>query len=245
VELVKNNISRREAAQSEPKLVTSVVGLAECLEEALLGKATLESVSHAVGAALAQARAAEQKIAEQLKNLSLLKQIAVTDDLTGLLNRRGLQGEIKRAMLSARRYKEKGVIIYIDLDGFKPINDSYGHAAGDEVLRKIGGLLTDNVRANDYVGRLGGDEFGILLTRTDWNAGLMRAEYFDKLVNSAVVEWQGQMIAVRASFGFKNYGPEDDLDELLKSADKAMYIAKRARAEMGPGMRVEPFRASA
>ncbi|NQU60929.1 MAG: GGDEF domain-containing protein [Rhodospirillales bacterium] len=242
MELVKNNGRSREAAQSQPQLVTSVVGLAECLEEALLGKATLETVSNAVGTALTQARAAEHKIAEQIKNLSLLKQLAVTDDLTGMLNRRGFEGEIKRAMNSARRYKEKGVIIYIDLDGFKPINDTFGHAAGDQVLRGVGDLLADNVRATDYIGRLGGDEFGILLTRTDWNAGLTRAEFFDKLVNSAVVEWEGQMIAVKASFGFQNYGPNDDLDELLKRADDAMYVTKRARAA---GVGTEPFRATA
>ncbi|MFQ5763559.1 MAG: GGDEF domain-containing protein, partial [Rhodospirillales bacterium] len=163
----------------------------------------------AADAALAEAETAERTMAEQRDRLARLEDLAATDELTGLLNRRGFEAALARAMAGARRYHEKGVLVFIDLDGFKPVNDTYGHAAGDEVLRQVSRLLAESVRATDFVGRLGGDEFAVVLTRTDWEAGLKRAEAFDQLVNGAVVTWAGRVIQVRASFGFQTYGPDD------------------------------------
>ena len=226
-------------AGSLPGLIAGVVALAECLEKALNGKVSAEAIGVAVGGALAAAEAAEKTIAEQQKHLAHFERLAVTDELTGLLNRRGFEAEIALTTAAARRYHEKGVLIFIDLDGFKPVNDTHGHAAGDAVLRHVAKLLGDNVRATDSLGRLGGDEFAILLTRTTWQAGLKRAEAFDALINGACVQWAGQIIAIRASFGFQTYGPDDDLGQLLIHADNDMYATKRARAG------TEPNRASA
>ena len=231
--------------KSESTLVARIVRLAECLEQALKGNATLNAVGDAVGGALAAATETEKHIAEQMERLAHFEELAVTDELTGLLNRRGFEAEIKRTMLSAKRYKEKGVLIFIDLDGFKPINDTYGHAAGDAVLSHVAALLTGNVRGTDFVARLGGDEFAIGLTRTTWDAGLKRAETFDGLINGAQVKWAGRMITVRASFGFQTYGPDDDLRELLKCANEAMYASKRARAGTESIPLPQPRRASA
>ena len=221
-------------AGSLPGLIAGVVALAECLEKALNGKVSAEAIGVAVGGALAAAEAAEKTIAEQQKHLAHFEQLAVTDELTGLLNRRGFEAEIARTTAAARRYHEKGVLIFIDLDGFKPVNDTHGHAAGDAVLRHVAKLLGDNVRATDSLGRLGGDEFAILLTRTTWQAGLQRAEAFDALINGAAVQWAGQTITIRASFGFQTYGPDDDLGQLLVHADNAIYATKRARAAAEP-----------
>ena len=233
------NIPLSEPASSLPGLTTGVVALAECLEKVLSGKVSAEAIGAAVGGALAAAKAAEKTIAEQRQRLADLERLAVTDALTGLLNRRGFEAEIRRTMTAARRYQEKGVLIYVDLDAFKPVNDTHGHAAGDAVLRHVAKLLGDNVRATDSLARLGGDEFAILLTRTTWADGLKRAEAFDALINGACVQWSGQTITVNASFGFQTYGPDDDLNELLIHADNAMYATKRARAA------AEPRRASA
>ncbi len=198
-----------------------------------------------MGGALAAANGAERIIAEQRKRLAYFEQLAVTDALTGLLNRRGFEAEIKRAMTGAKRYREKGVLIYADLDGFKPVNDAHGHAAGDAVLRHVGELLSANVRPTDSLGRLGGDEFAILLTRTTWDAGLKRAAAFDAIINGARLDWRGHAIAIGASFGFQTYGPDDDPDRLLTGADDAMYICKRARAGLKPADGRPPRRASA
>jgi len=239
-----NDIPRIEPTGTSANLVTGVISLAQCLEDVLNGKASADAVGQSVGHALLTAQKAERLIAEQQKRLAYLEQLALTDTLTGLLNRRGFEGEITRTMKGAKRYQEKGVWIYVDLDGFKPVNDVHSHAAGDAVLCHVSDLLTDNVRATDSVGRLGGDEFAILLTRTTWEAGLKRAEAFDTLVNAAALDWQDERIAISASFGFQTYGPDDDLNKLLISADDAMYISKRARADT-PGNAPVPFRATA
>lgn len=175
---------------------------------------------------------AEREVASLTQRVAYLEKLAMTDELTGLLNRRGFQDELSRVLSSASRYGEQGVLVYVDLDGFKPINDTYGHLAGDEVLIRVAQLLGENTRATDYVGRLGGDEFAILLTRTDWDGGLIRAELLEKLLNSSFVSWDGRMIAIRASFGLQGYGAHDNAFDLLGRADQAMYETKRLRSDL-------------
>jgi len=175
---------------------------------------------------------AEATIANLLARVNELEHMAQTDELTGLLNRRGFEIELKRALSNAGRHDEQGVLIYIDLDGFKPINDTFGHTAGDEVLRRVAGILGESVRDTDYVGRIGGDEFVILMTRAYWQDCLNRSEIISTRLNEAVVDWQGRQIAVEASIGMQNYGPDDSGHDILKRADEAMYKTKRMRSDL-------------
>lgn len=213
-------------------LVSAVARLTEMLGRHGPEAAGREAALAAAAAVLETAVAAERTIAELEHRLVAVERVAVTDELTGLLNRRGFEAELQRAMAAARRYREEGVLVYVDLDGFKPVNDTHGHAAGDEVLRRVARVLADGVRPTDYVARLGGDEFAILLTRTGRGDGLRRAEGFDRLLNETVVTWRGRPIAVRASLGFQPYGPVTCGADLLKRADDAMYRAKRVRADV-------------
>lgn len=189
------------------------------------------AVRAAVEESLVKALAAERLLGEFARRTEQLESLAVTDPLTGLLNRRGFEREMERALATARRYRDIGVLIYVDLDGFKPINDSLGHAAGDEVLKRVAQILVENVRNSDRVARVGGDEFVVLLTRTNREGGLARAETLDALVNSALVPWQGRLIPIRASFGFQVYGADDGSETLLARADEAMYAVKKIRGE--------------
>ncbi len=239
MELIKSEqFYRREHGQSETGLVTSVNRLATCVSDENCPDP--DTAIDAVRGAVAAAHEAEHRIAGQKERLVHFERLALTDELTGLLNRRGFEDAIRRTMLGAKRYNEKGVLIFIDLDGFKPVNDTHGHAAGDAVLSRVAELLNENVRGTDFTGRLGGDEFAILLTRSGWQDGLKRAESFDGLINGARVHWLGKPITVRASFGFQTYGPDDDLAELMKCADGAMYASKRARAQAGPQPQPRP-----
>jgi diguanylate cyclase (GGDEF)-like protein len=220
-------------ASSASGLVASVARLADGLNElaAIQGQGLAPEHLALAYKAVSEAMGAEHHLAELRERIAELEALAVTDPLTGLLNRRGFAGELARARAGANRYNELGALVFIDLDGFKPVNDTYGHAAGDHVLKRVAQALADNVRATDRVARLGGDEFAVLLPRTRRDDGLVKAEALDRVINGLTVEWHGRLIAVRASLGFQTFGPGDDGLDLLGRADAAMYAAKRLRAD--------------
>lgn len=176
---------------------------------------------------LAYAANAEQQIAVQQARISYLESLSMTDELTGLANRRGFEQALQRILSSAKRYGETGVVAFIDLDRFKHINDTLGHEAGDLVLRHVAALLADNIRMTDTVARLGGDEFVVLLTRTDAENGRKRAATLQRLLNQSRLSYQGRDIRIQASFGVQAYDGASDMTDLLRRADRAMYRNKR------------------
>lgn len=205
----------------------SLTGSTDALDAEVL-KRCLDATEEALNTAMSM----ERTILNQTLHIEQMSKIASTDQLTGVSNRRGFEQEFQRVLSAATRYGETGVLIYADLDGFKPVNDTYGHAAGDEMLIEVARVLTDSVRPQDLVARLGGDEFAILLTRTDWENGLKRAEILKHTLNSHYVNWGGKHIAVRASFGFQRFGADADAQTLLHKADCAMFESKRLRGDV-------------
>lgn len=185
--------------------------------------------------AVAAAVDTETKLRELERRVASLERMAVTDPLTGLLNRRGIKRALHTALSAARRYGEQGILISIDLDGFKFVNDTYGHAAGDKVLKQVARLLSEGVRETDSVGRVGGDEFVVILTRAPWEDGLKRAQALESQLNGTVVNIDGRSIMVRASCGTQSYGGEDDAPSLLDRADSEMYRRKRTKSNQADG----------
>ena len=179
--------------------------------------------------ALAAAAEAEQRLAEQSRRIELLEALAMTDEVTGLANRRGFDRELKRILANARRHGESGLLAVTDLDDFKTINDVYGHLAGDRVLRAIGQLLLNHVRESDFVARLGGDEFAILLPHSECEGASRRMQVIGDALNHHFVEYGGATIPVRASIGATSYDGDDQAEALMRRADEAMYTAKRIR----------------
>jgi len=177
--------------------------------------------------ALEYAAEAEQRIASLSARIRTLESLAKTDELSKLLNRRGFYDVIRREISSAIRYEETGVLAYIDLDGFKQINDSLGHAAGDEVLCAVGRQLGTNIRATDFAARLGGDEFAILFVRADHIPSRDRARAMLSELNDLKVPWKGKTISVHASMGLANYDRDTAFEELMAQSDRAMYREKR------------------
>lgn len=175
---------------------------------------------------LAVAAEAEQRISEQTHRIQVLEALSVTDELTGLINRRGFMRELRRALADAKRQVAQGVLAYLDVDGFKLVNDEYGHHAGDELLHRIAEILAGNIRTTDIVARLGGDEFAALLTNTDLEDGIARAQDLERMVNRASVPYGKSKILIRASFGIVGYDGQDEADALLQRADRAMYAEK-------------------
>ncbi len=184
---------------------------------------------HLIDIAIAYAMEAQERLAITSRRVAELERLSVTDELTGLLNRRGFEDRLQSEMATARRVGEGGVLIFIDLDDFKPINDSFGHAAGDEVLRQAAGLLRANVRESDCVGRLGGDEFVVLMPRSRKHNGLLRARSLEELLNHGVAMWDNIAIPFRASCGVHTYLPTADWRETLSNADAEMYRRKNGQ----------------
>jgi len=173
------------------------------------------------------------KLDEQAQRISYLEELATSDELTKILNRRGFEAELKLILARARRSDEQGALVYIDLDDFKPVNDTYGHAAGDEVLREVARTLLEQTRDMDVVGRLGGDEFAVILVNADRDNALRRAETLNNSLNEASISWEGQTLAIQASFGLQTYQSDDEAPGLLRSADAAMYKIKQIKEAEG------------
>ncbi len=169
--------------------------------------------------ALAYAAEAEQKLADRDQRIAYLQDLSLTDELTGLLNRRGFIQAFGRALAGARRYGHEGMLLYCDLDDFKSMNDIHGHAAGDELLRHIARVLGDSVRAIDIVGRLGGDEFAIALLQSSWRNGSKRARTVQYQLENSDFAIDGKLIPLRISIGCEPFGPDDQIDDLICRAD--------------------------
>jgi len=162
-------------------------------------------------------------------NSRMLESLALQDSLTGLANRRLVVDRIKTALTQARRSKGSMAVIYLDLDGFKQINDKLGHAAGDALLISIAARLKMAVREEDTVARLGGDEFVIALPhiRSARDAAKMARKIIDAV--SRPYDLEGETVNMTASAGISIFPVHgQDVESLMKSADKALYEAKRA-----------------
>jgi len=182
-----------------------------------------------VAKALEAASSLQQLLREQAEEIRHLSRLATYDQLTGIMNRRGFEVELDHVLERARRYEEAGALIYIDLDHFKPINDTYGHAAGDAVLAKVANILEGSVRGTDYVARLGGDEFVVLLVNSSREQAAHRANLMEQKLNQSRVSWMGHDIAIAASIGIQFYDGEHCESDLLAQADQAMYEEKQKR----------------
>ena len=164
------------------------------------------------------------------KRIEDLYVMATTDALTGIDNRRNLLEKVQLEIDRALRYGLAVAFLMMDIDHFKVVNDTYGHDAGDRVLQRVGALLHETVRAPDHVGRLGGEEFGILLTNVTPQLGAEIAEQMRRKVAALVVTYGDAEISFTVSIGVAGLlvDAENPLLDLIKRADTAMYDAKKA-----------------
>jgi diguanylate cyclase (GGDEF)-like protein len=152
------------------------------------------------------------------------------DPLLDILNRRGFERELKRSLAYVKRYGTDAVLIYIDLDGFKGVNDRAGHSAGDELLKAVAAALNGKVRASDVVARLGGDEFAVLLWNVSETHAFAKARDLEEAVAAVTITRSGVPLSVTASAGVAAVSPLDGPAEAIDAADRAMYLRKRERA---------------
>jgi diguanylate cyclase (GGDEF)-like protein len=163
------------------------------------------------------------------KLLRRLRGLSETDPLTGLANRRKIQELLARVQAQAQRYGNHFSLAMLDLDGFKQLNDTHGHPAGDAVLRQVAEVLREHTRAADISGRFGGDEFLLVLPETAPDeAAVLAHNLREALAGSPYVSPTGERVAIRMSFGIAAY-PQDarDVNELIAVADAHLYASKR------------------
>jgi diguanylate cyclase (GGDEF)-like protein len=151
------------------------------------------------------------------------------DPLLDIFNRRGFERELQRSLSYIERYGTDAVLIYVDLDGFKAVNDAHGHVAGDSLLKAVAGELTAHVRASDVVARLGGDEFGVLM----WNVGApqaaTRAQDIEQRIARLSLVQGGARLNVGASAGVAALRADLTAAAVIDAADRAMYARKKER----------------
>lgn len=169
------------------------------------------------------------ELARALKQIQELQASADTDFLLGIPNRRGFERELARVLAYIKRYRATGALIVLDVDRLKPINDAFGHAAGDKVLKAIVAVLTSQVRSSDIVGRLGGDEFALLLWNLSETDARAKAAALEEAIDRLTFRFGSNTITAGASAGVAMLGSHAEAGPALEAADSAMYLRKAQR----------------
>jgi len=192
-----------------------------------------EPLSLVTDAAVTDAQAEIERLRAEVEALRLRAEAAEAaadhDVLTPALNRRGFVSALRSAMAFCQRHQVPAVLLYLDLDGFKTVNDTLGHAAGDAALVQVAELLRANLRESDAVGRLGGDEFGLLMLNAGVEEGRDKARRLATALEVDGFVWAGQQAALGGSFGVRAFAAQTDPEVWLAEADAAMWVRKKGR----------------
>jgi len=155
------------------------------------------------------------------------QELAITDSLTGLFNHTYFLERVREEVTRAKRFGEKLCFMMLDIDHFKKFNDTYGHQTGDEVLARVADRIKRKIRATDLIGRYGGEEFAILLPKTDKKNAIKIAEGLRKAIQSEKFNFSGEKINVTVTVGVSFFPECDTMSELVASADEALYKGKK------------------
>jgi len=203
------------------------------------GSLSREKLKNIIDVALDKWTRLQQAMADKEK----LERLATFDSLTGLYNRRAILSKLYELINLANRYKEDFSLSMLDIDHFKRVNDSYGHLTGDEVLEKIATSIRRNVRDTDIVGRYGGEEFIIILPKTNLSSSWVVAERLRTIIEKAEMkDSAGNLFAITVSQGLAEWERGEDTYSLISRADEALYKAKekgrnRVQILLGPSLR--------
>ena len=188
-------------------------------------------VREAIMSLMAEVDALRKELSHNRQRLTELEEIADLDVMLPVLNRRAFMRELTRIISFAERYQVQASMIYVDLDNFKDINDNFGHAAGDAVLRHVSNLLEQNIRTSDAIGRLGGDEFGVILAQANADQAIQKGASLVDLIAKRPLKWEGQAIGITVSHGVYAFEQGMNADDAVANADRAMYENKARRKQ--------------
>lgn len=221
VVLARQAIIIRENTRLYRSLHDAYSDLEEKNRQALVHAAQLEELNDELQAVQAELIRNNRQLVE---SRALWERLAVTDTMTEIANHRAFQERLREEIARAQRYNYPFILLMLDVDDFKPYNDTFGHPAGDQVLREIAAVMRETVREGDLVARYGGEEFAALLPQTDAKHGRIVAER----VREAVQRHRFAHRTVTLSIGAAEF-PVDggEAEKLIVSADQALYSAKR------------------
>ena len=208
----------RAARADSPAAVAEIMGIPEA--------EFTPKVQAAIMALMAEVEKLRQELHQSQQRVIYLEQLADQDSLTPVINRRAFVRELSRMMSFAERYGAPSSMVYFDVNGLKAINDTLGHAAGDAVLAEVAQTLVKNVRESDVVGRLGGDEFGVILAYADQPTANEKGAALAAAVAERPVAWADRSINVTVSWGAHSF-QDGDAAGALDAADRAMYERKK------------------
>jgi len=203
--------------------VRDIIGI---LDEALNETRALHTASE-MAIVHQQVVRAEQRIEHLKSQLELVNRLVREDQLTGALNRRGLDDALEREAARAKRAGSCLCVALIDIDNFKKINDTFGHQVGDIVLVHLVAIIKETIRGNDLIGRYGGEEFLLLLPDSRLDEAVAVMGRLQRELAAKPISWARQQLLVTFSAGVAAYGPGETLEALIARADAALYEAKR------------------
>jgi diguanylate cyclase (GGDEF)-like protein len=212
---------RGAAPQSGPRDALATAGIDEAELTPKLRRTALSLI--------AEAAALRHQLTEARARIASLEKLVDEDPLMPVCNRRAFVRELTRMMAFAGRYGVPGSLVYFDVNNMKQINDAYGHAAGDATLMQVARVLVESVRATDVVGRLGGDELGVLLVQTDKALAERKAAELAALVEKRSISWHGQKLPISVAFGTYAFLGGENASAVLDAADREMYRRKTGR----------------
>jgi len=185
-------------------------------------------VREAIMALMSEVDSLRRELTQTRTRLEDVEKSADQDGMLPLLNRRAFVRELTRYISAAGRYNTPAALVYFDLNYLKKTNDTHGHAAGDAMLTHFASVLSSQVRDSDCVGRLGGDEFGVLLSHANQEQAQKKADSLAKALAAAPLKWNDQSIPVSFAYGAFELKSGDNPDLAMARADQAMYEQKRA-----------------
>jgi diguanylate cyclase (GGDEF)-like protein len=185
-------------------------------------------VRDAIMSLMTEVDSLRRELSHTKARLDEAEKTADQDQLLPIFNRRAFVRELTRFIAFTKRYNTPASLIYFDLNHMKKINDNHGHAAGDAALKHFADTLMSHVRESDYVGRLGGDEFGVLLTHAGQEVALKKADILADTLRAKPLTWDGKDIPITFSYGAFELQAGDSPDSAIARADKAMYAHKKA-----------------
>ena len=228
-------IRKRALAQAGAHFTAGTAAPAD--KTAFLGLAEADltpAVQNAVKTLLTEIDDLRGEVGRLKARLAEAETLADRDPLTPLLNRRAFVRELGRIRTFAQRYGSPASVVYFDLDGFKSVNDRFGHAAGDAALRAVAERLAANVRDSDIIGRMGGDEFGVILVQADAATARAKAESLSQAIEASPIEFGAWSAPLHISYGVREITFDIEPEALVAEADAAMFAAKRARNATAP-----------